>query len=108
MVIPKIKRTTIINKAGTQTAEKPIPQDTQVTKVSQLKTSNLEKFIGENLINKMGVIIIIIGVAIGAKYSIEHDLISPLTRVILGYLVGLGLLGFGMKLKKKYEKNSRC
>ena len=68
--------------------------------------SNLEKFIGENLINKIGIAITVIGVAIGAKYSIENDLISPLTRIILGYLSGLGLLGFGMKLKAKYENYS--
>lgn len=68
--------------------------------------SDVEKFIGENLINKIGIAITVIGVAIGAKYSIEHDLISPLTRIILGYLAGLGLLGFGIKLKKKYENYS--
>ena len=45
----------------------------------------------------------VIGVAIGAKYSIENELISPLTRIILGYLVGIGLLGFGIKLKPKFE-----
>jgi hypothetical protein len=63
---------------------------------------NLEKFIGENLISKIGILITIIGVAIGAKYSIDNDLISPLTRIVLGYLVGVGLLGFGIKLKEKY------
>ena len=68
--------------------------------------SNWEKFIGENLINKIGIIITVLGVAIGAKYSIENNLISPLTRIILGYLVGLGLIGFGIKLKAKYENYS--
>lgn len=68
--------------------------------------SDLEKFIGENLISKIGIAITIIGVAIGAKYSIEHDLISPLTRIILGYLAGAGLLGFGIKLKAKYTNYS--
>lgn len=68
--------------------------------------SEIEKFVGENLINKIGIAITIIGVAIGAKYSIDHDLISPLTRIILGYLMGIGLLGFGMKLKEKYENFS--
>lgn len=68
--------------------------------------TNLEKFIGENLINKIGIAITVIGVAIGAKYSIEHGLISPLTRIILGYLFGLGLLGFGIKLKDRYENYS--
>jgi uncharacterized membrane protein len=66
----------------------------------------LEKFIGENILSKIGIVILIIGVAIGTKYSIEHDLISPLTRVILGYLVGLGLLGLGIKLKKAYKNFS--
>jgi uncharacterized membrane protein len=64
--------------------------------------SNLEKFIGENLINKIGIAIVILGVAIGVQYSIEHDLISPAGRVALGYLVGLGLLIVGLKLKKNY------
>ncbi|MFZ4398653.1 MAG: DUF2339 domain-containing protein [Bacteroidales bacterium] len=68
--------------------------------------SDLEKFIGENLINKIGIIITVIGVAIGAKYSIEHQLISPAMRIILGYLMGLGLLGIGIKLKKNYENYS--
>ena len=65
--------------------------------------SDLEKIIGESWINKIGILIVIIGVAIGAKYSIENELISPLTRIILGYLVGIGLLGFGIKLKPKFE-----
>jgi len=72
----------------------------------QKTKSELEKYIGENLINKIGIVITIIGVAIGAKYSIDHELISPLTRIILGYLMGIGLLGFGMKLKEKYENFS--
>ncbi len=70
------------------------------------RQSNLEKFIGENLISKIGIAITVIGVAIGAKYSIERGLISPLTRIILGYLFGLGLLGFGIKLKRSYENYS--
>ena len=68
--------------------------------------SDFEKTIGENFINKIGIVITVIGVAIGAKYSIEHDLISPLTRIILGYGVGAGLLLFGLKLKKNYENFS--
>lgn len=77
----------------------PIPPNVPKTPKSK---SDLEKFIGENLINKIGIVITIIGVAIGAKYSIEHDLISPLTRIVLGYGVGIALLLFGIKLKKKY------
>ncbi|MDT8416263.1 MAG: DUF2339 domain-containing protein [Lutibacter sp.] len=94
--------------------QKPQPQFVQNTsKSAEPTTANLpkitvdwEKFVGENLINKIGIAITVIGVGIGAKYSIEHELISPLTRVILGYLVGLVLLGFGLKLKEKYENFS--
>ena len=67
---------------------------------------NMEKLIGENLISKIGIAILVLGVAVGTKYAIEHELISPLTRIIMGYLVGLGLLGFAMKLKKKYDNFS--
>lgn len=68
--------------------------------------SDFEKFIGENLISKIGILILIIGVGIGTKYAIENQLISPLTRIILGYLVGAGLMAFAIKLKAKYEKFS--
>ncbi|SIR03540.1 DUF2339 domain-containing protein [Maribacter ulvicola] len=109
------KEATIINKAVE--IETPTPAQTPIEiapvqeepkkKIKLPKgKSNLEKFIGENLINKIGILITVIGVGIGAKYSIENNLISPLTRIILGYLVGLGLLGFGFKLKAKYESYS--
>lgn len=68
--------------------------------------SDWERFIGENLINKIGIAITVIGVGLGAKYSIENNLISPLTRLILGYLFAAGLLGVGIKLKRQYENYS--
>jgi len=68
--------------------------------------TDLERFIGENLINKIGIAVTVIGVAIGTKYAIDHDLISPVTRIILGYLVGVALFFFAVRLKKKYEKFS--
>jgi uncharacterized membrane protein len=68
--------------------------------------SELERFIGENLINKIGIAVTVIGVGIGTKYAIDHQLISPLVRIILGYLVGSGLLFFAVWLKKQYESFS--
>ncbi|PIQ16743.1 MAG: hypothetical protein COW67_01275 [Flavobacteriales bacterium CG18_big_fil_WC_8_21_14_2_50_32_9] len=88
-------------------------QDYLATTQAQIKTapktpqkSNIEKFIGENLINKIGIVITVIGVAIGAKYSIENELISPLTRIILGYLTGIALMVVGIKLKKNFTNYS--
>lgn len=64
--------------------------------------SDVEKFIGENLINKIGIAITIIGVGIGAKYAIDHELISPLMRIVAGYVFGLAMLGVAIRLKPAY------
>lgn len=82
------------------------PESTLPSQEKVKKKNDIERFIGENLINKIGILITIIGVAIGAKYSIDNNLINPLTRIILGYLFGFGLLGIGFKLKEKYKNYS--
>ncbi len=64
--------------------------------------ANLEKFIGENLISKIGIIILIIGIGIFGKYAIDTNLITPLMRIIIGYVFGFGLLGLAFKLREKY------
>ena len=105
----ELQREKIMAEMYDKSKEKYTPTTTttpkQTPKTPKLQT-DIEKFIGENLINKIGIFITIIGVAIGAKYSIDHQLISPLTRIILGYLVGVGLLGVGLKLKKSYANYS--
>ncbi|AFM05923.1 putative membrane protein (DUF2339) [Bernardetia litoralis DSM 6794] len=68
--------------------------------------SSIEKFIGENVIYIIAILIIVLGVGIGVKYAIDNEMISPLTRIIFAYLVGAGLLGFAIYLKPKYEKFS--
>ncbi|MEM9545614.1 MAG: DUF2339 domain-containing protein [Bacteroidota bacterium] len=77
-------------------------QGKQREESNQTKTFDFEKLIGENLINKIGILVLLIGVAIGAKYSIDNELISPLGRIVIGYVVGIILMGLGMWLKKKY------
>src|SRR5690606_1117592 len=85
------------------TVEKQLP----VTPVKPTREKvNMESFIGENLVAKIGILITVIGVAIGGKYAIDNDLISPLTRIILGYMLGIGLVVFALKLKEKYTSFS--
>lgn len=86
----KIETESILTKG----IKKLVPADTK---------QNIEKFVGENLISVIGIIILITGVGIGAKYAIEHDMISPLTRIIIGYLIAVGLLVLAIRLKEKYE-----
>lgn len=68
--------------------------------------SDLEKFIGENLISKIGIIVLVLGVGIGAKYAIDNGWISPLMRIVFGYAMGFGLIGFAVRLKAKYHNFS--
>jgi uncharacterized membrane protein len=67
---------------------------------------NIEEFVGKNLISIIGILITILGVGIGAKYAIDNNLISPTTRLVIGYVFAFGLLGFSLKLKENYEKFS--
>ncbi len=67
---------------------------------------DFEKFIGENIISKIGIVILVIGVGIGTKFAIDKDLLSPLARILLGYLLGTGILIAAIRLKEKYENFS--
>lgn len=69
-------------------------------------TSNLETFIGENLMNKIGILITILGVGIGIKYTLDKGILTPIARILLGYLSGVILLGLGIKLKQNFKNYS--
>jgi uncharacterized membrane protein len=68
----------------------------------QRKPVDMEEYIGGNLIAKIGIVILVIGIAIGVKYAIDRELISPLTRIVLGYLAGGVLLAIALRLKKNF------
>lgn len=77
-----------------------------ISSYTESAMADLEKFIGENLISKIGILVLVIGVGIGAKYAIDNNLISPLMRIVLGYTIGAALLGLAAKLKPKYHNFS--
>ncbi|MBC8042595.1 MAG: DUF2339 domain-containing protein, partial [Rhizobacter sp.] len=63
---------------------------------------NFEEYVGGNLISKIGIAVLVIGLAFYVRYAIENNLINPLTRVVIGFAAGLTLLGFAIRLKEKY------
>lgn len=67
---------------------------------------NFEKFIGKNLIALIGIVILVLGVGIGAKFAIDNGWVSPLFRIVAGYIVGFALIGVAVQLKKKYHNFS--
>lgn len=66
------------------------------------KNPDLEKFIGENLINKIGILILVLGISYFVKYAIDKDWINEPARVGIGILAGAIVLGIAHKLRIKY------
>ncbi|WP_246850405.1 DUF2339 domain-containing protein [Rufibacter roseolus] len=62
-----------------------------------------EKFIGENLINKLGIAILVLGIGFFVKYAIDQDWINEIGRVAIGLLAGGVLLGVAHRLRKEYK-----
>lgn len=67
------------------------------------KQINYEKFIGENLFGKIGILIFVIGVGFFVKYAIDKNWINETFRTVLGFLTGAVLLAVAERLQKKYR-----
>ena len=67
---------------------------------------NLEEFIGGNLISKIGIGILIIGVGFFVKYAVDNGMLGDTVRVALGFLTGLTLTGLAYFFKEKYKNYS--
>lgn len=52
------------------------------------RNPDLEKFIGENLINKIGILILVLGISYFVKFAIDKNWINEPARVGIGILVG--------------------
>ncbi|SHG31980.1 Predicted membrane protein [Flavobacterium fluvii] len=63
---------------------------------------DLEKFIGENLINKIGILILVLGISYFVKFAIDKDWINEPARVGIGMLSGALIMGIAHKLRQKY------
>lgn len=67
------------------------------------KETNYEKFIGENLFGKIGILVFIIGIGFFVKYAIDQNWINETARTILGYAVGVGMLVLAERLHRRYH-----
>jgi uncharacterized membrane protein len=68
-----------------------------------LENLDWEKFIGENLINKIGIGILVLGIGFFVKYAIDKDWINEIGRVFIGIICGGALVGTAHKLRKEYN-----
>ncbi len=116
-VLPNLQQATVIENIPHSTADSAksetpyvykLKQNIQKKAAQQPKRSfhinrEMEDFIGTNIISKIGILVTIIGVFIGAKYAIDNELISPFMRILAGYCAAAALVSVAFRLKKKYQ-----
>ena len=64
---------------------------------------DLEKFIGENLVNKIGIAILVLAIGFFVKYAIDNDWVGPIGRVGIGVLCGAILIGIAHRMRNSYK-----
>lgn len=74
----------------------------KVHKPSKSK-ADWEKLIGENLLNKIGIAILVIGIGFFVKFAIDKNWIGEYGRVGIGIGIGAILIGIAHVLRKNYK-----
>jgi len=83
----------------------PIKEPPKKTFYQKFREQNpdLEKFIGENLISKIGIIVLVLGIGYLVSYAIGEGYINEAGRIGIGILLGGGLLGLAHYLRKSFK-----
>ncbi len=67
---------------------------------------DLEKFIGENLVSKIGIAILVLAIGFFVKYAIDKEWIGEVGRVAIGILCGGILIALAHRLRNSYKNFS--
>ena len=106
-------KTPEVEEETPETIEEPIEEEQEEPamtmdeeeEIEEYATSetNFEKYIGENLFGKIGILIFIIGIGFFVKYAIDQNWINETARTLMGYAVGAGMLVLAERLHKRYH-----
>lgn len=88
-IVPPNTRSVVAQPAP---ARKPVKQN-----------SDLEKFIGENLISKIGIAILVIAIGFFVKYAIDNNWVGETGRVAIGVLCGGILIVLAHRMRNTYR-----
>lgn len=77
-------------------------QTTSTGKTFFQKYPDVEKFIGENLINKIGIVILILGIGFLVKFAIDKNWINEIGRVAIGVLSAGALIAVAHRMRKDF------
>jgi uncharacterized membrane protein len=103
-IVTPIKKQLIIPPVDSNTAHKqaPAPKKSSFWE----RNPDLEKFIGENLLNKIGIVIFVIGMGFLVKLGIDNQVITEAMRVAIGLVIGGVMIGIAHYLRKSFDKFS--
>jgi uncharacterized membrane protein len=102
-ILQKEKELIVNNIEKTISTTIPEKEEVPVYKpIVKKKKTDFEKFIGENLMNKIGILILVIAIGLGIKYAIGEGWINPAGRIAIGLVTGGILVGIAHKLRKNY------
>lgn len=88
----------------TPSTDSEAPQSVPIeTTEKQKEPMNYEKFIGENLFGKIGILVFILGIGFFVKYAIDRNWINETLRTVLGFAVGTGMLLLAQRLNNRYK-----
>ena len=106
-------KTPEVEEEAPETIEEPVEEEQEEPamameeeeEIEEYATSetNFEKYIGENLFGKIGILIFIIGIGFFVKYAIDQNWINETARTLMGYAVGAGMLVLAERLHKRYH-----
>lgn len=64
---------------------------------------DMEKFIGENLVSKIGIAVLVLAIGFFVKYAIDQNWIGPVARVAIGILCGGILTALAHRFRNTYR-----
>lgn len=81
----------------------PLPPKESWTEKWSRNNPDIEKFIGENLVSKIGIAVLVLAIGFFVKYAIDQNWIKPVGRVSIGILCGGILIALAHRMRNNYK-----
>ena len=80
-----------------------IERNKQESAKQEAEESIIEKLLGGNLLAKIGIVTLVLGIGFFVKYAIDQGWVNEVGRVAIGLLIGAAIIGVAHKLIEKYN-----
>jgi len=110
-ILPESKKPEPVSPVTTVNVKETIEPPKQVKQTAPPPTfferhPDMEKFIGENLVSKIGIAILVLAIGYFVKYAIDQNWIGPVARVAIGILCGSILIALAHRFRNTYRSFS--